>query len=91
MIQLNNDGNFTTVELNNSTLYFSYKTLIGVRTGGKLFVSQNQWSKTTAKHLNSIDGGSKEALSNRLGVDEWKRVCDSFALVLEAKFRAGSF
>ena len=43
------------------TLYFSYNTIVAFstpQTGQK--VRQNDWSTTTGKHLNWIDGGDKK-------------------------------
>jgi hypothetical protein len=53
-----NNGRF--VEINNTTLYFSYNTIVAFRTPGYgLKVSENIWSTTTGGHLNAIDGGDK--------------------------------
>lgn len=41
------------------TYFFSYDTLIAVRYGAQTIVRQNDWSVTTGKHLNAIDGGAK--------------------------------
>jgi hypothetical protein len=62
--------NFATVNLpGGTTLYFSYRTLIGFTAGEPRFlryVRRNDWGQTTGKHLNAIDGGSKEAKAARL-------------------------
>jgi hypothetical protein len=44
----------------NKRIYFSYKTPIAFYTPetGRV-VRQNDWSTTTGKHLNAIDGGNK--------------------------------
>lgn len=45
-------------------LYFSYETIVAFSTSyAGLKVRKNDWSATTGKHLNWIDGGEKE---NRL-------------------------
>jgi hypothetical protein len=76
MITLNSDGKFSVVSVNGSELYFSYKTLVGIRTSdGTLHVSQNYWSNTTAKHLTKIDGGSKEAKDKRLTKEDFQKPC----------------
>lgn len=42
-------------------VYFSYKTPVAFRTReAGLRVRQNDWSTTTGKHLNAIDGGNKK-------------------------------
>ena len=48
-----------------ATYYFSYSTLVGVRYGGTLLVRRNDWSTTTGKHLNAIDGGDKASRLDR--------------------------
>lgn len=44
--------------------YFSYQTLVAFKHNGNLYVHQNDWSRTTGKHLSWIDGGNKEARLN---------------------------
>jgi hypothetical protein len=53
--------NFSEVTLGELDLYFSYATLVAFRAGGKLVVRVNDWSATTGKHLNAIDGGDKKS------------------------------
>ena len=57
MIQLRNiASNFHEVIIGKTVIYFSYETPIAFRhpfTG--LVVSENDWSVTTGKHLNSIN------------------------------------
>lgn len=43
------------------TIYFSYKTPVAFNGPKGLRVRQNDWSTTTGKHLNAIDGGNKKA------------------------------
>lgn len=44
------------------TVYFSYETPVAVEAPNcGLVVSQNQWGKTTGKHLNWIDDGDKNS------------------------------
>lgn len=58
--------------------YFSYKTLIAVSgiPGGKI-VHANDWGTTTGKHLNLIDGGSKDAKAQRLDADAFQEVVNN--------------
>ncbi len=35
-------------------LYYSYDTLIAFRINEKLYISKNEWTRTTGRHLNSI-------------------------------------
>lgn len=43
------------------TVYFSYQTPIAYRGKNGLVVRENDWSTTTGKHLNWIDGGDKKS------------------------------
>ncbi|MHA1191277.1 MAG: hypothetical protein ACTSP9_03155 [Promethearchaeota archaeon] len=36
-------------------VYFSYETIIAFRYNTKLFISINEWSTTSGRHLNSIN------------------------------------
>ena len=67
----NGAKNFNKVEIGDLELYFSYETCIGFRTSKTgLVVSKNIWGSTTGKHLNWIDGGSKEG---RIPNDEFEK------------------
>ena len=55
----------------NLRVYYSYTTPVALQINGVLKVSQNQWTKTTAKHLNLIDGGNKK---ERLNPDEFEKL-----------------
>lgn len=59
--------NFTVVSVGDRTYYFSYRTCVGFHTPDTgTVVRQNDWSTTTGKHLNYIDGGTPEAKRVRL-------------------------
>jgi hypothetical protein len=49
----------------NLKVFYSYSTPVALEIDGKLYVSQNQWSITTAKHLSWIDNGNKKDRLNR--------------------------
>lgn len=50
------------VDFDNLTLWYSYNTIIAFRGGGySRTVRENDWSTTTGKHLNAVDGGNKKA------------------------------
>ena len=51
-------------DLPNITIYFSYKTPVAFTYKGKTTVRANDWSNTTGKHLNAIDGGDKKSRIN---------------------------
>ena len=61
-------------------VYFSYRTPVAFRLRGELTVSTNKWSKTTARHLTAIDGGSKEAKAERIGLDFATMLSDAMEL-----------
>lgn len=58
--------NFHRLETPQSTVWFSYRTPIAFVWMGERCVRENEWGPTTGKHLNAIDGGSKEAKAARL-------------------------
>jgi len=43
------------------SVYFSYKTPIAYTYDSHTVVRENDWSTTTGKHLNAIDGGDKKS------------------------------
>lgn len=45
-------------------LYYSYETIVAFSGRDGLKVRQNDWSTTTGKHLNWIDGGEKKSRLN---------------------------
>lgn len=66
--------NYATVEVGPIILHFSYKTVIGYQTAETgLVVRENEWGPTTGKHLNYLDGGSKDAKSRRLNGKHFER------------------
>lgn len=74
--EFNTMPNAHTVFLGNVIIYFSYNTPIGFEdtregTVKRLIVRENVWGPTTRKHLNKIDGGSKEAKARRVSSEEF--------------------
>lgn len=65
--------------INGFKVYFSYRTVVAFEEFFERFVVQNQWGRTTGKHLNAIDGGDRGSrfapddfynmLLNRVGID----------------------
>ena len=50
------------VDIGELTVWFSYKTPIAFhKLGHDRVVRVNDWSTTTGKHLNAIDGGDKKS------------------------------
>lgn len=62
---------------NGITFYYSYSTLVAYRSPvSDLVIRKNDWSTTTGKHLNWIDGGSAEAKKRRLSESEFETKLD---------------
>ena len=74
--------NFTKINIGTTTVWFSYETPIAFKNGtwSTLVVRENVWGTTTGKHLNWIDGGTKEAKANRVSSDEFDRALDELEL-----------
>ena len=73
--------NLTKVNIGTTTVWFSYATPIAFKVYGQpRVVRENVWSTTTGKHLNSIDGGTKEAKARRVSSDEFNRELDELEL-----------
>ena len=65
-------NNAKLVTVDHVKFYFSYETLIAVEPlNSALIIRQNDWGPTTGKHLNAVDGGSKEAKAKRLSSDDF--------------------
>ena len=66
--------NETTLDLPGLRVWFSYETPVAFRSAetGRL-VRENDWSTTTGKHLNRIDGGDR---SSRIPGDVFERELD---------------
>lgn len=63
------------IDLGQTTVWFSYKTLIAfVIHGGPEVIRENQWGNTTGRHLNAIDGGSTEAKAARVSAKRFKEL-----------------
>lgn len=72
------DGKLTSVYTANMTLWFSYETLIAFRIGAEKVVSENVWTKTTAKHLNEIDRGDKASrVKHDVFLAKWKELTEN--------------
>lgn len=66
--------NFTVAYVNGVTIWFSYRTPVAFQTDGRSIVRENDWSTTTGKHLNYIDGGTPEAKKARVSGEEFERL-----------------
>ena len=73
--------NLTKVNVGTITVWFSYDTPFAFKVYGQpRVVRENIWSTTTGKHLNAIDGGTKEAKANRVSSEEFDRALDELGL-----------
>lgn len=55
------------------TVWYSYRTVVAFRTAGAATtVRENSWGPTTGKHLNAIDGGTREAKTARLPASDFE-------------------
>ncbi|QDP65396.1 MAG: hypothetical protein Tp182DCM212571_14 [Prokaryotic dsDNA virus sp.] len=64
--------NYATVCVGALRLGFSYRTVIAFSGPDDSAVRVNSWGPTTGKHLNAVDGGSKEAKAARIPSDEFE-------------------
>ena len=72
---------FTKINVGALTVWFSYETPIAFKVDGQpRVVRENIWSTATGKHLNSIDGGGKEAKAERVSSVEFNRALDALGL-----------
>lgn len=72
------------VTIGNFTLYFSFETLIAVKENENLRAIKNYWGAETKEHLNAIDGGTPEAVENRLDEDVFQTYVNSLKLLSKA-------
>lgn len=65
--------NFTVVNIDSLTLWYSYRTIVGFQWASLDPVTRvNEWGPTTGSHLNHIDGGNVEARKARLSSDAFR-------------------
>tara|TARA_R110002096_G_C14179312_1_gene686728 strand:+ start:90 stop:371 length:282 start_codon:yes stop_codon:yes gene_type:complete len=69
--QLKVDKKLSELRIGDSVIWFSYETPIAFKRGIQEFTRVNDWSSTTGRHLNSIDGGSPSAKARRISGDEF--------------------
>lgn len=77
------ENNAKVIKIDGISLYFSYETLVAVNTGKVLKVIQNYWGPTTGKHLNNIDGGTKEAKDARLSQDDFNQFVENVKITAQ--------
>lgn len=74
-----NKNNAKVVSIFGNKFYFSYETMVGFYDAhtGETKVVNNEWGTTTGKHLAAIDGGSKEAKSKRISIEELREFVEN--------------
>lgn len=75
-LSIGHTPNYATVVVGPITLHYSYSTVIAFSVNadnGDSAVRQNAWGPTTGKHLNMIDGGTRDAKAARIPGDEFER------------------
>ena len=73
-VHIDTGSNFANVRFTELAIYTSYSTVIGFWTQFTgTVVRENSWGSTTGKHMNALDGGSKEAKAARLPRAEFER------------------
>jgi len=55
-------------------VWYSYRTPIAFCIKGQTVVRENDWGPTTGRHLNEIDGGSKEAKAARVSATKFQEL-----------------
>jgi hypothetical protein len=79
-LSIGHTPNYGTVTIGSLSLTFSYETVIAFDSPYAYGVSENAWGPTTGKHLNRVDGGTKEAKAARLSREAFE---EKLAWVLE--------
>lgn len=75
MIKLMNTGsNQQTVTINDLDIFFSYETPIGFRHNYEVVVSENIWSRTTAKHLTALPCAKEDRIPNKDFMEQLNKV-----------------
>lgn len=62
-------NNLNKVTIGGTRFWFSYETIIAFN-DGNLCVCEKEWSNTTGRHLNMIDGSDKK---NRISHNEFQK------------------
>lgn len=59
-------NNFTRLEWNGVTIWFSFETPIAFDEGRGIVISENVWTNTTGKHMNFINPDKSKRIPNDL-------------------------
>lgn len=71
--------NFYRVDIGTLSFWFSFDTIIAFQANACRRVCENVWTRTTAKHLNALDGGGRTAKAARLSYKEFGVQLDALA------------
>jgi len=63
--------------IGDNKIYYSYNTTVAFETPTEIFISENVWSVTTAKHLNRIEELTGRSKADRLKYEDFKDHCVS--------------
>lgn len=76
------------LEMGNLTLYFSYETLMAFEHPNEgLVIRENDWGRTTGKHLNAISDNHRERIPGDVFERRWEELAT--ALGVDADIRIG--
>ena len=62
-------------EQGRTTIYYSYNTIVAIKTPVDTYVSENVWSVTTGKHLNKIEEITGSNREYRMRYKDFKNLC----------------
>ena len=79
----NNYGSSRAVRIGILTLYFSYDTVIAFRGKTGFHISNNVWSKTTAKHLNAINKDKSTREKHEIFLENLRKELSHHKLIAE--------
>ena len=64
--------------IGDNKIYYSYNTTVAFETPTKIFICENVWSVTTAKHLNRIEEITGRSKADRIKYKEFIDYCESY-------------
>ncbi len=59
--------NFTRINIGETVLYFSYETLVAFEVDGRIYATQEKYSRTTSKHINLLN------VDEYIPAEEWEQ------------------
>jgi hypothetical protein len=65
-------SNAISVTIGELRVFFSYETPVAFRHQNDLVVRENDWCYMREDHLTTIDGGSEEAIAQRVGAEAFE-------------------